>query len=82
MRKEIKVNVPMDALMSDPELFSEYMEERFDNQPLDSEGKAEVLDNIVHTLTGVLGDFLENPTDKRISAINACMQMYKYFLAR
>ena len=82
MKEEIEINVPMEALLQDPELYLELMHDEYDDWLLCQEMKEELLTSLEPKMIEVLAHFSLEPTIERKNCVIIHMNMYKYWSER
>ena len=79
MKKEIEINVPMEAFLQDPELHWESMCEEYDDISCCQEMKESITTKLMPKMIEALCDFLIEPTIERKNTVLILMNMYRYW---
>tara|TARA_B100001287_G_C22484923_1_gene436159 strand:+ start:147 stop:407 length:261 start_codon:yes stop_codon:yes gene_type:complete len=79
MKKEIEINVPMEALLQDPELYWESMCEEYDGISCCQEMKDDMSNKIAPDMFAALAEFMIEPTIERKNAVIIIMDMLRYW---
>ena len=79
MKKEIEINVPMEAFLQDPELYWESMCEEYDDVPCCQEMKDDISIKLAPDMCKALAEFMIEPTIERKNAVIIIMDMMRYW---